>query len=32
VVYRDASHISVDAAIGVTDKLEMAMVDKGLFR
>lgn len=32
VVYRDASHISVDAAVGLTDKLELALKDKGLFR
>jgi hypothetical protein len=32
VVYRDASHISVDAAVGLKDKLELALKDKGLFR
>jgi len=31
VVYRDASHISVDAALALTSQLETALRDKGLF-
>jgi peptidoglycan/LPS O-acetylase OafA/YrhL len=31
VVYRDASHISVDAALALTPLLETALRDKGLF-
>ena len=31
VVYRDASHISVDAALALTPQLETALRDKGLF-
>jgi hypothetical protein len=30
VVYRDASHISVDAALGLTDRLKAALTNKGL--
>jgi peptidoglycan/LPS O-acetylase OafA/YrhL len=30
VVYRDASHISVEAALGLTDKLKAALSNKGL--
>jgi hypothetical protein len=31
VAYRDASHISVDAALALTSQLETALRDKGLF-
>jgi SGNH domain (fused to AT3 domains) len=31
VVYRDGSHISVEAALALTIKLEAALKDKGLF-
>ena len=31
VVYRDSSHISVEAALALTRKLEIALKDKGLF-
>jgi hypothetical protein len=31
VVYRDASHITVDAALGMKQNLEIALRDKGLF-
>jgi hypothetical protein len=31
VVYRDSSHISVDAALALTPLLEIALRDKGLF-
>lgn len=31
VVYRDASHISVEAALALTKKFETALKDKGLF-
>jgi hypothetical protein len=31
VAYRDASHISVDAALGLKPLLENALKDKGLF-
>ena len=31
VVYRDGSHISVEAALALKRKLEAALKDKGLF-
>jgi hypothetical protein len=31
VVYRDASHISVAAALALKPQLEVALVSKGLF-
>jgi len=31
VAYRDASHISVEAALALTSQLETALRDKGLF-